>query len=216
MNDEVNDENTLMDTPTSSQETSSDAPTAVPSSTATATGVGVFKKRAKTLSAKKGLRKPIATLPFTISTNTMSDEDSEEDDYDDEQNPRTSVAPVGRKRKRGGSVQAASTRPQALKETVTVTYDANRNHENVLDPKNQATATSAEFDDDQLLSRTKSSTTLEHGLDNLYRGQKNYRQLIPKREQVTTKYNPMGPQKAASNIRMTTVVDYAPGTKPPL
>lgn len=203
-----------MDTPTSSQETSSDGPTAVPSSTVTAVGVGVFKKRAKTLSAQRGLRKPITTIPSTISTNTMSDEDSEEEDYDEEQNPRTSAAPVGRKRKRGGSIQAASTRPQASKETVAVTYDVNRSHENVLDPKNQATATSSEFDEDQLLSRTKSSSSQEHDHDNLYRGQKNYRQLIPKREQVTTKYNPMGPQKAASNIRMTTVVDYAPGKLP--
>ena len=108
-------------------------------------------------------------------------------------------------------MQAASSRKPATKDDLGVSYDVNKNSEALLDPRNQATAVSAEFNEAELLGRTKSATTVESTSDNLYRGQKGYRTLIPKREQITTKYNSMGPQRAISNVRMTTVTDYAPG-----
>ena len=204
----------LNETPISSQGTTIDSPSAVSTNPATATagsgGGGIFKKRAKTSSAMKGLRKPAAPSP----TITISNSDSEEDDSDDERTGRSKEGFAGRKRKRGGIIQAASTRATGPKEDVGVVYDAKRTSENLLDPKNQATAVSAEFDESGLRRNTASATPTDSASDNLYRGQKNYKQLVPKREQITTKYNSMGPQKAASNIRMTTYTDYAPGTFP--
>ena len=108
-------------------------------------------------------------------------------------------------------IQAASTRKPAAKEDLGVSYDVSKTSGVLLDPKSQATAVSAEFNESELLGRTKSATPVESGSDNLYRGQKGYRTLVQKREQITTKYNSMGPQKALSNVRMTTVTDYAPG-----
>jgi len=204
----------LNETPVSSQDTAVDSPSATsthPSTTIGGSGgSAMFKKRAKTSSALKGLRKPAAPAP----TITISDSDSDEDYSDDEQAGRSKEAFAGRKRKRGGIIQAASTRTTGSKEDVGVVYDAKRTSENLLDPKSQATAVSAEFDDPDVRRNTLSAATSDPASDNLYRGQKNYKQLVPKREQITTKYNSMGPQKAASNIRMTTYTDYAPGTSP--
>lgn len=170
----------------------------------------MFKKRAKTSSAQKGLRRPGVVQPVS-STITISDDDSEEDQSDEEQGIRSSGVFAGKKRKRGGIIQASSTRKPAAKEDIGVSYDVSRKSEGLLDPKSQATAISAEFTEAELLGRTKSTTASEATSDNLYRGQKGYRSLVPQREQITTKYNSMGPQKSASNVRMTTVTDYAPG-----
>ena len=208
----MNDSNILIDTPASSQETSTDTPSGDPSQSAVAVAGrgGMFKKRAKTTSVQKGLRKPVTSISSATPI-TISDDDSEDEDSAEEHGTRPSAAIAGRKRKRGGILQALSTRQPTAKEDLGVSYDVSKGSDTVLDPKSQATATSAEFDEDQLLGRTKSSTSVESSADNLYRGQKGYRQLVPKREQITTKYNAMGPQKAASNIRMTTLTDYAPG-----
>jgi hypothetical protein len=176
---------------------------------APATG-GMFKKRAKANSAQKGLRRPTAAVA-PAATTTISDDDSDYDDSDDEQQPRSSTVLAGRKRKRGGIIQAGSTRKTATKEDLGVGYDVKKNSDSHLDPKNQATAVSAEFTESELLGRTQVAKTADSGADNLYRGQKGYRSLVQKREQITTKYNSMGPQKSASNVRMTTVTDYAPG-----
>ena len=203
----------LSETPISSQNTAAESPSAASTNPATATGgsggSGMFKKRAKTSSAMKGLRKPVAPPP----TITISDDDFDDEESDNEQTGRSKEGFAGRKRKRGGIIQAASTRSAAPKEDVGVVYDAKRTSEN-LDPKNQATAVSAEFDETDLRRNTVSTIPTDSASDNVYRGQKNYKQLVPKREQITTKYNSMGPQKAASNIRMTTYTDYAPGTFP--
>jgi hypothetical protein len=180
------------------------------SSVATISSFGSgFKKRVKTGSLQKSLRKPTATVPSS-SELLNSDDGSEDDDSDGGPGIRSSDVIAGRKRKRGGIIQAASTR-KTTKEDVGVTYDVSQSSGVHLDPKNQAVAVSAEFNEDELLGRTKSTTAVEASSDNLYRGQKGYRTLIPKREQITTKYNAMGPQKSASNIRMTTYTDYAPG-----
>jgi hypothetical protein len=197
------------DTPTSSA-TSQEPPMDSPTVASTSTGGGMFKKRAKTSSAQKGLRRPGVTQP-AASTINISDDDSEGDDSDDEQGTRMSGVFAGRKRKRGGIIQASSTRKPAAKEDIGVSYDVSKRSEGGLDPKSQATAISAEFTEAELLGRTKSATPGESTSDNLYRGQKGYRSLVPQREQVTTKYNSMGPQKSSSNVRMTTVTDYAPG-----
>ena len=204
-------------TPSSSQDTSADTPATVVSiSTSNVgggaiSGGGMFKKRAKTSSAQKGLRKPLTSIPSTTPTITISDDDSGDDASDEEQTTRSSDIIAGRKRKRGGLIQAASSRKPATKEDLGVSYDVSKSSEALLDPKYQATAVSAEFNEAELLGRTKSATLVESTSDNLYRGQKGYRTLVPKREQITTKYNSMGPQKALSNVRMTTVTDYAPG-----
>lgn len=176
----------------------SPAPSAGPSA-------GGFKKRAKTSSLQKSLRKPAPSVP-TIS---VSDDDLDDDDSDEEQSRQSSGVIAGKKRKRGGLLQAASTR-KSTKEEIGVIYDVNQSSGSQLDPKSQATAVSAEFSDAELLGRTKTAP-VEGSSDNMYRGQNAYRTLIPKREQITTKYNAMGPQKSASNIRMTTYTDYAPG-----
>lgn len=199
----------LSETPISSHDSAVDSPSAAstnpPTTTGASGGGGMFKKRAKTSSAMKGLRKPVAPAP----TITISDDD----ESDDEQTGLSKDGFAGRKRKRGGIIQAASTRSAAPKEDVGVVYDVKRTSEN-LDPKSQATAVSAEFDKTDLRRNTASATPTDSASDNVYRGQKNYKQLVPKREQITTKYNSMGPQKAASNIRMTTYTDYAPGIFP--
>ena len=203
------------ETPRSSQDTAIDSASAASTNPAVEAGAsaggGMFKKRAKTSSAMKGLRRQAAPAPSI----TISDDDSHEDDSDDGQSGRSKKPFSGRKRKRGGIIQAASTRSSGPKVDVGVVYDAQKTSENLLDPKNQATAVSSEFDETDLRWKTSSATQMESNSDNLYRGQKNYKQLVPKREQITTKYNSMGPQKAASNIRMTTYTDYAPGTFPP-
>jgi hypothetical protein len=210
----------IEETPKSSQDTATDTPAASidPATSSAVSGVGaasdsvgMFKKRTRTTSAQKGNRKPISTIPSTAPTFTISDDDSEYENSDDDQNARPSEIIAGRKRKRGNFIQATSSRKPATKEDLGVSYDANKNSEAYFDPKSQATAVSAEFNEAELLGRTKQSTTIEPTSDNLYRGQKGYRTLVPKREQITTKYNSMGPQKAASNVRMTTVTDYAPG-----
>lgn len=177
------------------------------------TSGGMFKKRAKTNSAQKGLRKPTAAVA-PAPTATLSDDDSDLDDSDEEQQTRSTGVLAGRKRKRGGIIQAGSTRKSTAKENLGVSYDVNKNSDSQIDPKNQATAVSAEFSESELLGRSQSSAPADSVADNLYRGQKGYRSLVPKREQITTKYNSMGPQKAASNVRMTTVTDYAPGMFP--
>ena len=189
-----------------SQDLSLDVPQLAPAS---AVG-GMFKKRAKTNSAQKGLRRPTA-VATTAATITISDDSSDDEDYDDQQHDRHSGILAGRERKRGGIIQAGSARKPAAKEDLGVSYDITARSDSHLEPKNQATAVSAEFSDSELLGRAKALTPVESTTDNLYRGQKNYRTLIPKREQLTTKYNAMGPQKSASNVRMTTVTDYAPG-----
>ena len=207
-------DNEVKQTPSSSQDASADTPATTASASVIGGGAsgggggGMFKKRAKTSSAQKGLRKPI---PSTNPTVTISDDDSEDDVSDEEQTNRSSDIIAGRKRKRGGMIQAASSRKPAAKEDLGVSYDVSKTSELLLDPKSQATAVSAEFNEAELLGRTKSATSVESTSDNLYRGQKGYRTLVPKREQITTKYNSMGPQKALSNVRMTTVTDYAPG-----
>jgi hypothetical protein len=206
----------LNETPISSQDTAVESPSATSMNPATTTGGsgggGMFKKRAKTSSALKGLRKPAAAAPAI----TIPDSDSDEDDSDDEQGTRSKEAFAGRKRKRGGIIQAASTRTPGSKEDVGVVYDMKRTSDSLLNPKNQATAVSAEFDETGLRRNTAFAGATDSTSDNLYRGQKNYKQLVPKREQITTKYNSMGPQKAASNVRMTTYTDYAPGISPSL
>ena len=111
-------------------------------------------------------------------------------------------------------IQAGSARKTAAKEDLGVSYDVNKSSDSHIEPKNQATAVSAEFSESELLGRTQAVAAADSSADNLYRGQKGYRSLVQKREQITTKYNSMGPQKAASNIRMTTVTDYAPGICP--
>ncbi|KAH3682218.1 hypothetical protein WICPIJ_006809 [Wickerhamomyces pijperi] len=50
----------------------------------------------------------------------------------------------------------------------------------------------------------KNNTHEEHQDDGLYKGQANYKQLIPSKSNMDTK----GPKKAASNIRSTTVFDF--------
>jgi hypothetical protein len=174
-------------------------------------GSGMFKKRAKTSSAQKGLRKPITSTSAATPTINISDDDSDDEESDDEQNFKSPDVFARRKRKRGFIQGVSSRKPTTSKEDLGVSYDASKNSETFLDPKSQATAISAEFNDAELLGRTKSTATVESTSDNLYRGQKGYRTLVPKREQITTKYNSMGPQRAASNVRMTTVTDYAPG-----
>jgi hypothetical protein len=178
-------------------------------------GGGMFKKRAKTFSAQKGLRRP---APAPARTTTLSDDDEDDFSSDEDQGINRSDILAGRKRKRGGLIQAGTTRASAStnKGDLGVSYDINRISETSLDPRNQATAVSAEFTESELLGKPKgvTSSTTDTTNDDVYRGQKNYRQLVPQREQITTKYNPVGPQKAASNIRMTTYTDYAPGSIP--
>jgi hypothetical protein len=177
----------------------------------------MFKKRAKFGSAQKNIRKPLTTSA-PASKNAPSDDESEESDSGDETNStRRSGIIAGQKRKRGGVQAATTTKASAAgNEADTGTYDLT-NPEVRLDPKSQATAVSAEFSESELLGRsnTTAAAATTAGSDNLYRGQKGYRSLLPQREQITTKYNPVGPQKAASNVRMTTYVDYAPGMFPP-
>lgn len=189
-----------------SKSPSLDTPQLAPASTVG----GMFRKRAKAHSAQKGLRRP-AAVATTAPTITISDDSSDEEDSDDQQRDRHSGILAGRKRKRGGIIQAGSARKLAAKEDLGVSYDITNRSDSHLEPKNQATAISAEFNDSELLGRTKTLAPVESTSDNLYRGQKNYRTLVQKREQLTTKYNSMGPQKSASNVRMTTVTDYAPG-----
>ena len=181
--------------------------------TAAASGGGMFKKRAKFGSVQKNIRKPIS-VPAPSSKNVASDDESDDGRSDDEEHTRSSGIMAGRKRKQGGLIQAASSRKAATNGDEGVTYNVT-NPDGRLDPKSQATATSAEFSDSELLGRSNSMTAAA-GSDNFYRGQKGYQSLLPKREQITTKYNPVGPQKAAANVRMTTVVDYAPGIFFPL
>jgi len=180
---------------------------------AATSGGGIFKKRAKFGSAQKNIRKPIS-VPQPSSKNGVSDDESDDGESDSEEHTRPSGIMAGRKRKRGGLIQAASSRNVAANADEVVTYSPT-NPGARLDPKTQATATSAEFSEAELHGRSN-STTAAAGSDNVYRGQKGYRSLLPQREQITTKYNPVGPQKAASNVRMTTVVDYAPGAFCPL
>jgi len=168
----------------------------------------MFKKRAKFGSAQKNIRRPIS-VPEPFSKNGVSDEESDDGESDTEEHTRPSGIVAGRKRKRGGLIQAASSRNGAANADNSVTYSTSSPGAR-LDPKTQATATSAEFSESGLHGRSN-PTTPAAGSDNVYRGQKGYRSLLPQREQITTKYNPVGPQKAASNVRMTTVVDYAPG-----
>jgi hypothetical protein len=176
----------------------------------------MFKKRAKFGSAQKNIRKPLTTSAPT-SKNAPSDDESEESNSGDEaSSARRSEIIAGQKRKRGG-LQAATTTKAAVSgsEADSVNLDVT-NHDVRLDPKSQATAVSAEFTESELLGRSSTTAAATTGSsDNLYRGQKAYRSLLPQREQITTKYNPVGPQKAASNVRMTTYVDYAPGMFPP-
>jgi hypothetical protein len=211
----MSDATLLKDIPALSRDASLDPSSVLSPSSAAGGGGGggMFKKRAKTSSAQKGLRKPPTSIPTATRTISISDDDSESEDSDDAQNTRSSDMMAGRKRKRGGIIQAASTRKPSTKDDLGLGYDAaSRNSETLLDPKNQAIAVSAEFTDSELLGRTsKPQTPAESASDNLYRGQSGYRTLVQKREQATTKYNALGPQKAASNIRMTTVTDYAPG-----
>jgi hypothetical protein len=176
-------------------------PEDTPVAPAPSSGGGVFKKRAKTGSQQKRIRKPVVSIASAVSDDDLSD------DSDNEQ-PRPDII-ARRKRKRAGMISSSSSR-KSTKEDVGVVYDVNQSGGSHLDPKNQATAISAEFTEAELLGRTKAAP-VDGMVDNLYRGQNAYRTLIPKREQVTTKYNAMGPQKAASNIRMTTYTDYAPG-----
>jgi hypothetical protein len=177
----------------------------------------MFKKRAKFGSAQKNIRKPIIASDPT-SKNPPSDDESEESDSgDEERSTRRSGIIAGQKRKRGG-VQAATTTKAAASgnEADAVAYHVTKTDVR-LDPKSQATAVSAEFTESELLGRSNTAAVATTaGSDNLYRGQKGYRSLLPQREQITTKYNPVGPQKAASNVRMTTYTDYAPGMSPPL
>jgi len=192
-----------------SQNNNEEHVTAEPS-VAISTG-GMFKKRAKTSSAQKGLRRPTAPPPTTSTVSDDDDEDDEDFSSDDERGIKKSDLLAGRKRKRGGIIQAGTTRSSAAnKGELGVSYDVNRTTESTLDPRNQATAVSAEFTEAELLGKPKATASTDTSNDNIYRGQKNYRQLVPQREQITTKYNSMGPQKAASNIRMTTYTDYAP------
>jgi hypothetical protein len=174
---------------------------------------GIFKKRAKTNSAQKGLRKPTAAVAAAPVAG-ISDDDSDYGDSDEEQQTRSTGVLAGKKRKRGGMIQAGSARKTAAKEDLGVSYDVNKSSDSHIEPKNQATAVSAEFSEFELLGRTQAVAAADSSSDNLYRGQKGYRSLVQKREQITTKYNSVGPQKAASNIRMTTVTDYAPGMCP--
>lgn len=178
--------------------------------TAASGSSGMFKKRAKTSSAQKGLRKAVTSASAATPTINISDDDSDDEESDDGKNFKSSDVVAGRKRKRGFT-QGVSSRKPTSKEDIGVSYDVSKNSEAFLDPKSQATAISAEFNDSELLGRAKSTTSVESTSDNLYRGQKAYKTLVPKREQISTKYNSMGPQKAASNVRMTTVTDYAPG-----
>jgi hypothetical protein len=172
----------------------------------------MFKKRAKTNSAQKGLRKP--AVPVSTSTKGAgSDSSSEDEGSDGEPMARTSGVLAGRKRKRaGGVIQASSTKLHLAKEELGLGFEGSGGSGVVLDPISQATAVSAEFTESELLGRPKSNVLVDASAsDNVYRGQAGYRSFVPKREQATTKYNPLGPQKAASNIRMTTYTDYAPG-----
>jgi hypothetical protein len=179
----------------------------------TASGGGMFKKRAKFGSAQTNLRKPVSVSAPTSKTKA-SDDESDESELDDEGSFRPPGITAGRKRKRGGLVQAATSRKVATDQDEGVTYDVS-NPDARLDPRSQATATSAEFSDADLLGHSNTATTTSAS-GNLYRGQKAYQSLLPQREQITTKYNPVGPQKAASNVRMTTYVDYAPGVSSPI
>jgi hypothetical protein len=179
---------------------------------ATATG-GFFKKRAKTTSVQKGLRRPPYLSSSAPTKTSIPEVESEDEDYgsEDERGSEKTDIVAGKKRKRGGVEASSSGRPSGRTAKFGVSYDINRSVTASLDPRNQATAVSAEFSETELLAKKGDNMAQESTSDNLYRGQKNYRELVPKREQITTKYNAMGPQKAASNIRMTTVVDYAPG-----
>jgi hypothetical protein len=206
----------LKEAPILNQDTLEDASAPVSAAEVGSGGAGMFRKRAKTSSAQKGLRKPTASMPSSAPATTISDDDSEDGSSDEDQRTRPSDINAGRKRKRGGIIQTASLRKPTTKEDLGVSYGVSKPSEAPLDPKNQATAVSAEFSEAELLGRGKSNTSVENTSDNLYRGQKGYRTLVPKREQITTKYNSMGPQKAASNIRMTTVTDYAPGMTLPI
>jgi hypothetical protein len=173
-------------------------------------GLATFiKKRAKTNSVQRGLRKPVQPSLALKE----SDDESEEESVDE---VRAQISQMGRKRKRGGLVQSASIRKAPYeKEDLGVRYSASRVSKSVLDPRNQATSISAEFAaDSQTLKQSESISTSKENSDDLYHGQKGYRNLVPKREQISTKYNSMGPQRAASNLRMTTYTDYAPGMSP--
>src|SRR5438270_9558755 len=139
-----------------SQNSTLDAPQLAPPS---AVG-GMFKKRAKTNSAQKGLRRP-AAVATTAATITISDDSSDNEDYDDQQRDRHSGILAGRKRKRGGIIQAGSARKPAAKEDLGVSYDITTRSDSHLEPKNQATAVSAEFSDSELLGRGKALTPVE-------------------------------------------------------
>src|ERR1700686_3431982 len=79
---------------------------------------GGFKKRAKTSSLQKSLRKPAPTVP-TVS---HSDDDEDSDQSGNGQPTRSTDVIAGRKRKRGGGIiQAASTR-KSTKEEIGVVY----------------------------------------------------------------------------------------------
>jgi len=64
-----------------------DSPNSKPVAPAPAGGA-MFKKRAKTNSAQKGLRKPTAAVA-PAPTSTLSDDDSDFDDSDEEQQTRS-------------------------------------------------------------------------------------------------------------------------------
>jgi len=190
-------------------ETSDTVISAIPPATA---GGALFKKRTKAISAQKGLRRPVPVPSSAPAASSSDDEDdSDEGSSGDERGSQKLNVAAGRKRKRGGLIQAESARTSTTKGEFGVSYDANKSSGSSLDPRSQATSVSAAFSDAELLGKKTGDVPMETPSDNLYHGQKNYRTLVQKREQVTTKYNSMGPQKAASNIRMTTVTDYAPG-----
>src|ERR1700738_5323785 len=103
-----------------------------------------FKKRVKTGSLQKSLRKPTATVPSS-SELLNSDDGSEDDDSDGGPGLRSSDVIAGRKRKRGGIIQAVSTRKSTTKEDVGVTYDVSESSGVHLDPTNQADDVYGEF-----------------------------------------------------------------------
>ncbi|KAK9467674.1 hypothetical protein V1512DRAFT_261724 [Lipomyces arxii] len=180
----------------------------------TTKAVPFFKKpSAKLANARKRVTRPAEESDHKSSSESFSSSDSERSD-DDRQT--SSVMKKKRKRNVGGlSDTIASSANGTAKRTVDTDIGAVQHKSSGLAAVSNSTditKTSAMFDVNFLLgkqSRTsdKSEKSDEPSRDNVYTGEANYKSFTHQRESMTRK---VGPMKASSSIRSTTVTDYQP------
>ncbi|KAK9238318.1 hypothetical protein V1525DRAFT_401226 [Lipomyces kononenkoae] len=186
------------------------------------TTVPFFKKPSSAKFANARRRRDGAPDPGLRSSSPSSSDRSDESDTDKSAITATTAASLSKKRKRTGGISDTITstsngpskresdgRSAAVPLAVEHKSTGSTSVSNLTD----VTKTSAMFDEEFLLGKKKKSDNAEikdtetRGQDGVYTGMANYKKFITPRETLAKK---IGPVKAPSNIRSSTVTDYQP------